>query len=98
MLRFMLPSKDVAPFIDCIICSLLRTVLHHISVHPFRKGIRNADLYPEGNRLKLGAHLVELLNIVASPHQILGLNFTSSHLAILGALLYILNQLLLLIF
>lgn len=51
----------MAPFIDCIICSLLRTV--YAKSVPAYSSVHQTHLYSQGYGLQLGAHLVELLNI-----------------------------------
>ena len=55
----------VAPFIDCIICSLLRTVCMQLEQVTYSSQV-SSHLYPQRDGLQLCAHLVELLNVPAS--------------------------------
>jgi hypothetical protein len=55
----------VAPFMDCIICSLLRTVWVQLAAIGAQTMSRCAHLYPQRDGLQLRAHLVELLDVPA---------------------------------
>ena len=87
----------VAPFIDCIICSLVRTVYNLSILGAPRHPPKFPYLYPQRYRLELHSCLIESVYVLPRPRQIFGLNFGGVELAFLRILLDLASQLALLL-
>lgn len=92
---------------DCIICSLLRTVyagsrqsaeLGHNTTEKKPQLANNTDLDPQRDGLQLRSHLIEFADIPPRPDQVFGLDLACAYLSILRTLSDIRDELLLLVF